>query len=142
MPARDRTTVPPASPESTDPADVGSGPALAAAGPAWSSWEVASHGPSPRPDWVVTSGSAVDEDLGVLKTGKEADVHLVRRGVPGCPGETSLLAAKRYRTAEQAPDYPMQLIIGVFHFPASAAVLGISPEVPELTVHRVTGRPD
>ena len=49
----------------------------------------------------------------------------------------------RYRTIEQAPDYPMQLIIGVFHFPAWAAALGTTPpEVPELVVHRVTGRPN
>jgi RIO kinase 1 len=47
---------------------------------------------------VITAGRAVDEDLGVLKTGKEADVHLVRRALPG--GPSSLLAAKRYRSAE------------------------------------------
>jgi RIO kinase 1 len=35
----------------------------------------------------------------VLKTGKEADVFLVRRGVPDTD-RTSLLAAKRYRDAE------------------------------------------
>ncbi len=34
----------------------------------------------------------------MLKTGKEADVHLVRRGLPGAPG--MLLAAKRYRSDE------------------------------------------
>ena len=42
------------------------------------------------------STAAVDTELGVLKTGKEADVHLVRRGVPGTD-RVSLLAAKRYR---------------------------------------------
>jgi RIO kinase 1 len=47
---------------------------------------------------VVTAPGAVDTDLGVLKTGKEADVHLLERAVPGEPG--CLLAAKRYRTAE------------------------------------------
>jgi RIO kinase 1 len=66
--------------------------------PAWSSWDSATHGPTPRPDWVITDGEAVDEDLGVLKTGKEADVHLVRRSVPG--GPECLVAAKRYRGAE------------------------------------------
>jgi RIO kinase 1 len=35
----------------------------------------------------------------VLKTGKEADVHLVQRAVPGT-SRSCLLAAKRYRTAE------------------------------------------
>lgn len=61
----------------------------------WSTWDDAQHGPLPRPDWVVTELAAVDTDLGVLKTGKEADVHLLRRGLPG-----TLLAAKRYRSDE------------------------------------------
>src|SRR5690348_18415646 len=38
----------------------------------WSTWDDAEHGPLPRPDWVVTELAAVDTDLGVLKTGKEA----------------------------------------------------------------------
>nr|BFE62348.1 RIO kinase 1 [Dactylosporangium thailandense] len=60
------------------------------------------HGPEPRPGWVVTSLAARDTELGVLKTGKEADVHLVERAVPGSDtaGSRSLLAAKRYRSAE------------------------------------------
>ena len=66
--------------------------------PAYSTWDLAQHGPEPRPDWVVTDLAAVDVDLGVLKTGKEADVHLVSRGVPG--GRECLLAAKRYRTSD------------------------------------------
>lgn len=43
-------------------------------------------GPDPRPDWLVVD-DAVAVDLGVLKSGKEADVHVVRwvaRGPP-CP---------------------------------------------------------
>jgi RIO kinase 1 len=64
-----------------------------------SSWDLAEHGPEPRPDWVITELAAVDEDLGVLKTGKEADVHLVERHVPGS-GRRVLLAAKRYRDAQ------------------------------------------
>ena len=51
--------------------------------PSYSSWDTATHGPEPRPDWVVTELSAIDTELGILKTGKEADVHLVHRGVPG-----------------------------------------------------------
>jgi RIO kinase 1 len=65
----------------------------------YSSWDVATHGPDPRPGWVVTELSALDTELGILKTGKEADVHLVHRGVPGMPG--TLLEAKRYRPAER-----------------------------------------
>ena len=66
--------------------------------PEFSSWDVATHGPEPHPDWVVTELAALDTELGILKTGKEADVHLVSRGVPG--GRETLMAAKRYRTAD------------------------------------------
>ena len=67
----------------------------------WSTyWDVERlcRGPEPLPGWVVTDRAAVDTDLGVLKTGKEADVVVVRRALPGQDG--SLLAAKRYRAAD------------------------------------------
>ncbi len=71
-------------------------------GDRWSTWDQSAageRGPRPRPGWVVTDLAAVDTELGILKTGKEADVFLLRRGVPG--GDRScLLAAKRYRAAE------------------------------------------
>ncbi|MEU6021305.1 RIO1 family regulatory kinase/ATPase [Micromonospora sp. NPDC047134] len=65
-------------------------------GAVWSSWDDALHGPQPHPAWLVTDLAAKDTELGVLKTGKEADVHLVRRAVPGTD-RSCLLAAKRYR---------------------------------------------
>lgn len=68
-------------------------------GDRWSTWGAAEHGPTPGPAWVITAHAAVDTELGVLKTGKEADVHLLERGVPDT-GEQVLLAAKRYRSAE------------------------------------------
>ena len=68
-------------------------------GDRWSTWDGAEHGPHPRPAWVVTEHAAVDIELGVIKTGKEADVHLVERAVPGTERRT-LMAAKRYRTSE------------------------------------------
>ncbi|HYH33344.1 MAG TPA: RIO1 family regulatory kinase/ATPase [Pseudonocardia sp.] len=68
-------------------------------GDRWSTWDGAEHGPEPRPAWVVTEHAAVDTELGVIKTGKEADVHLVERAVPGTR-RRALMAAKRYRTAE------------------------------------------
>ena len=68
-------------------------------GDRWSTWDAAEHGPRPRPGWVVTEHAAVDTELGALKSGKEADVHLLERAVPGTSRRT-LLAAKRYRTAE------------------------------------------
>jgi len=66
----------------------------------WSTWgsvERSCRGPRPRPDWLVTSAAAIDTDLGVLKTGKEADVVLLERAVPQDPGQSCLLAAKRFR---------------------------------------------
>jgi len=71
-------------------------------GDRWSTWDQSTpteRGPRPHPNWLVTELAAVDTELGVLKTGKEADVYLVRRGVPGTP-RSCLLAAKRYRDAE------------------------------------------
>ncbi|MFI7576451.1 RIO1 family regulatory kinase/ATPase [Micromonospora sp. NPDC049497] len=68
-------------------------------GERWSSWDDAVHGPEPHPDWLVTELAAKDTELGVLKTGKEADVHLVRRAVPGAD-RSCLLAVKRYRDAQ------------------------------------------
>jgi RIO kinase 1 len=73
-------------------------------GERWSSWDGATHGPKPRPDWVITELGAVEADLGVLKTGKEADVHVVRRWVPDgtdSPARDTFMAAKRFRTSER-----------------------------------------
>jgi RIO kinase 1 len=47
---------------------------------------------------VITALAAADTELGILKTGKEADVYLLERAIPGQPG--CLLAAKRYRAGE------------------------------------------
>jgi RIO kinase 1 len=74
-------------------------PDLPGDGDRWSSWDAGFRGPEPYPQWLVTELAAVDTELGVLKTGKEADVHLVRRSVPGTD-RSCLLAAKRYRDAE------------------------------------------
>jgi RIO kinase 1 len=63
----------------------------------YSTYSDAAHGPTPLPEWVTTSPGAIDTDLGVFKTGKEADVSLIRR----THGENSvLLAAKQYRDAQ------------------------------------------
>ena len=71
-------------------------------GDRWSTWDQSiptQRGPKPYPDWLVTELAAVDTELGILKTGKEAGVFLVRRGVPGTD-RSCLLAAKRYRSAD------------------------------------------
>lgn len=69
-------------------------------GQRWSTWldvEPLSRGPEPRPDWVVTSQGAIDTELGILKTGKEADAYLLERAVPGSDGQSVVMVAKRYR---------------------------------------------
>ncbi|MGH3473101.1 MAG: serine/threonine protein kinase, partial [Nocardioidaceae bacterium] len=66
----------------------------------WSSVQRGCHGPNPRPGWVITDDAAVDTELGVLKTGKEADVFLLERAIPDAPEGATVLAAKRYRSAE------------------------------------------
>jgi RIO kinase 1 len=71
----------------------------------WSTWlavEPLCRGPKPRPDWVVTSQAAIDTELGILKTGKEADAFLLERAVPGSDvvGESVVMVAKRYRGEE------------------------------------------
>lgn len=71
-------------------------------GDRWSTWDQSTageRGPRPYPGWLVTDLAAADTELGILKAGKEADVFLLRRGVPGTD-RSCLLAAKRYRSAE------------------------------------------
>lgn len=72
------------------------------AGQRWSTFaglERLCRGPQPWPDWVVTDASAIDTDLGVLKTGKEADVVLIERASTTDPDRRVVMAAKRYREA-------------------------------------------
>lgn len=77
----------------------------------WSTWPETAHtldrGPQPHPEWVVCHDGALDTELGVLKTGKEADAFLLERALPpelrrGLPGERALLVAKRYRAPERS----------------------------------------
>ncbi|MFF3950125.1 serine protein kinase RIO [Streptomyces sp. NPDC001902] len=73
-----------------------------AEGDRWSTWDRSTpteKGPEPRPAWVVTDLAAVDFELGIVKTGKEADVFLIERAVPGTDRRT-LMAAKRYRDGQ------------------------------------------
>lgn len=76
-------------------------------GQRWSTWPAitpSERGPRPHPAWVVTSAGAFDTELGIVKTGKEADVYLIERAVPDADahaiGERVVLAAKRYRGPE------------------------------------------
>jgi len=63
----------------------------------YSTYPDAARGPTPLPDWVSTSPAATDVDLGVFKTGKEADVSLIRRTHGD---QRVLLASKQYRDAQ------------------------------------------
>jgi hypothetical protein len=68
-----------------------------------------------------------------------ADDHTY--GVDWRPGSlTFSIDGTPVRQLDQAPDYPMQLMIGVFDFPAKS-VGGDDDAVPELVVTRVRGRP-
>ncbi|MEO8220099.1 MAG: RIO1 family regulatory kinase/ATPase [Specibacter sp.] len=72
-----------------------------AANQRWSTWpelEKLMRGPAPYPEFVIEDAAAVDTDLGILKTGKEADVFLLERATES---RSALFAAKRYRSAEQ-----------------------------------------
>ena len=72
-------------------------------GQRWSTWPAASpteRGPLPHPAWLETSAAAFDTELGIIKSGKEADVFLLERAVPHQAG--CALAAKRYRTADRS----------------------------------------
>jgi glycosyl hydrolase family 16 len=57
------------------------------------------------------------------------------------PGRVDFLVdGQRVKTVHQAPDYPMQMMVAVFDFPAKAASAP-SDHVPELAVDYVRGRP-
>ena len=67
----------------------------------WSTWpsvEKLMRGPKPYPEFVIEDAAAIDTELGVLKTGKEADVFLIERATDS---QSALLAAKRYRSPDQ-----------------------------------------
>jgi RIO kinase 1 len=91
--ARDNETAEP------DPWDI----AELAGADRWSTWDdsqAGERGPQPYPDWLVTELAAKDTELGILKTGKEADVFLIHRAVPDTD-RSCILAAKRYRSAQK-----------------------------------------
>lgn len=67
----------------------------------WSTWpttEKLMRGPLPYPEFVIEDAAAIDTELGILKTGKEADVFLIERATEN---DSALLAAKRYRPPDQ-----------------------------------------
>ena len=94
---------------STLEADPVPDPTQPGPGQRWSTWRSVAkgqRGPDPHPDWLVTLDAAFDTELGILKTGKEADAFLIERAVPpgagpaGATAERCLLVAKRYRSLE------------------------------------------
>jgi len=74
-------------------------------GQRWTTWPAVpptQRGPLPHPARVVTSAGAFDTELGIVKSGKEAELFLIERAVPDDPGHSTILAAKRYRGAEHS----------------------------------------
>ena len=72
-------------------------------GQRWSTWPAITptqRGPLPHPSWVITESGAFDTELGIVKSGKEADLFLIERAVPDDPSRAVILAAKRYRGSE------------------------------------------
>jgi hypothetical protein len=64
-----------------------------------------------------------------------------RYAVSWRPGRVEFLVDDvTVKAVEQAPDYPMQLIVGVFDFPDRAPAGQAEAPVPELVVRRVYGR--
>jgi hypothetical protein len=62
-------------------------------------------------------------------------------GVEWRPGSLAFVVdGTQVRELEQSPDYPMQLMIGVFDFPAKATPAD-ADAVPAMVVSRVRGRP-
>lgn len=51
----------------------------------------------PAPSWLITDSEAVDTEIGLLKTGKEADAHLIERRLRE---RHHLLVSKHYRSSE------------------------------------------
>lgn len=51
----------------------------------------------PAPSWLITDSEAVDTEIGLLKTGKEADAHLIERRLRE---RHHLLVSKHYRSVE------------------------------------------
>ncbi len=66
--------------------------------PEQSTYTTATPGPEPVPDWVITEDAARQYERGIIKTGKEADVHLVERVLGD---RSNVLAAKRYRDLDE-----------------------------------------
>ena len=64
-----------------------------------------------------------------------------RYAVDWRPGRVEFFVdGERTRVCEQAPAYPMQLILGVFDFPDHPSAGDGEPPTAELVVHRVRGR--
>jgi hypothetical protein len=57
------------------------------------------------------------------------------------PGRVDFLVdGERVKTVDQAPEYPMQMMVAVFDFPAKAASAPQSDHVPQLAVDSIRGR--
>jgi hypothetical protein len=82
---------------------------------------------------------ALVEDFSTLSLGIDvAEFHTY--GVDWRPGSlTFAVDGQAVHWIDQAPDYPMQLMIGVFDFPAKTVESEVGVPVPELVVSHVRG---
>ena len=96
--------------------------------PAQGLWCAADHGPPPRVSGIQSGEICIFEVFGV------AEPHVY--AADWRPGRVDFMIDGRYvKTVHQAPDYPMQMMVAVFEFPAK----GPSDHVPELAVDSVRG---
>lgn len=88
----------------------------------WSTWGEGELGPEPRPPWLVVADGAVDSRLGVVKTGKEADVHLVERWLPGMAEATGATTDGQAADIDAGPTGQ----VGAVGAPAAEAGVAVS----------------
>ncbi len=102
-------------------------------------------GPDGRPVAALGSGVHAFRDPRLVEA-FSADPHPIdvaadhAYAVDWRPGRVEFLVdGVPVKRVDQAPDYPMQLVLGVFDFPDRAPAGEAEPPVPELVVRRVTG---
>ena len=75
-------------------------------GERWSTWDGATHGPKPRPDWVITVGATVPGSSGATESGsgKPVDVSGIGEAYPSAYDSTTVTNGQRFSgTSNAAP---------------------------------------
>ncbi len=84
---------------------------------------------------------AIRDEFGTTRVAIDvADFHVY--AADWRPGRVDfLIDGQHVKTVDQAPDYPMQMMVAVFDFPSRADASRHADHVPELAVDYVAGRP-